>query len=126
VKEETVENILHAWGKEYKKGFMGYFVLLFLKERPMYGFELSRKFSEISDGTILFQESGIYQFLKKMSRCGVVLGEWKESERGPRRRYYKLQDSGYLLLDEFTRRYILPILRTAGRLVETHYPEQNT
>lgn len=123
MKQETVDKLLLAWGKEYKKGFLGYFVLLFLKERAMYGLEISKKMAEISEGVILFKESGIYQFLKKMDRCGVVSGQWMESVQGPRRKYYKLQEPGYLLLELFTKRYILPIIRTASKMVEEHYPD---
>jgi PadR family transcriptional regulator PadR len=114
--------MLKNWGKEYKKGFMGYFILLLLNERSMYGLEISKQLSEISQSKIVFQESGIYQILKTLKRNGMVSTKWEKSSVGPKRKYYVLEKPGEELLALFTQDYILPILNTASQLVKKHFP----
>ncbi len=120
---KNVAKLLKRWGKEYKKGFTGYFILMFLMEGEMYGFQITKRLSEISDSKINFGESGIYQILKTLERNGMVSTHWKKSSRGPQRKYYVLEEPGRILLDVFTKDYILPIIDTATRLVERHYPD---
>ncbi len=118
----NVDKMLKNWGKEYKKGFMGYFILLFLKERSMYGFEINKQLVEMTQAKMTFQESGIYQILKNLQENGMVSTEWKESSKGPRRKYYKIEEAGQQLLELFTKDYILPIINTSFKLVKKHFP----
>ena len=37
---DNVQKTLKLWDKEYKKGFTSYMVLVLLKDRSMYGYEL--------------------------------------------------------------------------------------
>jgi len=120
---KNVDRMLENWSKEYKKGFLGYFILLFLKERPMYGFEINKQLVEMTHSKIYFQESGIYQILKKLKKNGMVSTQWKKSSKGPRRKYYNIEDSGILLLELFTRDYILPIINTSAQFVKMHFPD---
>jgi len=120
---KNVQHMLNNWGKEYKKGFMGYFILLLLKERSMYGFELNKKLLEISQSKIIFQESGIYQILKNLKKNGMVSTQWKKSSLGPKRKYYTIEKSGEKLLILFTKDFILPILKTASQMVKKHFPD---
>ncbi len=120
---KNVEKMLKIWGKEFKKGFFAYFILLFLKDKDMYGLELNKKLSEITNAMIPFQESGIYQILKNLKKNGMVIGEWKKSNKGPARNYYKISDSGKILLKEFTKSYVVPILNTSFSLVKEHFPD---
>ncbi len=119
----NVEKMLKNWGKEYKKGFIGYFILLFLKERPMYGFEISKQLMTITESGLIFQESGIYQILKNLQQNGIVSFEWQKSSKGPQRKCYTIAEDGKVLLERFTKDYLLPILNTSFKLVKKHYPE---
>ena len=119
---ENVEKMLKNWGKEYKKGLMGYFILLFLKDRSMYGFEINKQLVEMTQAKMTFQESGIYQILKNLQGNGMVSTEWKESTKGPKRKYYNIAEPGEQLLELFTKDYILPIINTSFKLVKKHFP----
>lgn len=101
---------------------MGYFILLFLKEQSMYGLEITKKLVEMTQAKMTFQESGIYQILKNLQENGMVTTEWKESSKGPRRKYYKIEAEGEQLLELFTKDYILPIINTSSKLVKKHFP----
>jgi PadR family transcriptional regulator PadR len=120
---KNVETVLKSWAKEYKKGFISYFILLFLKERPMYGFEISKQLMGITDSGLIFQESGIYQILKNLQKNGMVSFEWQKSSKGPQRKCYIISDEGNDLLERFTKEYLLPILNTSFKLVKTHFPD---
>ncbi len=120
--DKNIAKMLKRWGKEYKKGFTGYFILLFLKDGSMYGFQIMKRLSEISDSKINFGESGVYQILKNLERSKMVSAQWQKSSRGPQRKYYTIEEPGNQLLDAFTCDYILPIINTATKLVERHYP----
>lgn len=101
---------------------MGYFILLFLKERSMYGLEITKELVEMTQAKMAFQESGIYQILKNLQQNGMVTTEWKQSIKGPPRKYYKIEEEGEQLLELFTKDYILPIINTSFQLVKKHYP----
>lgn len=122
---DGVGQVLKVWGKEYKKGFSGYFILLLLKERPMYGLEINNRLREISKSKIVFQESAIYQVLKNLSKNGMVSTEMVNSSQGPPRKYYHLEKPGEELLELFTSDYILPLIRTSNQLIGTHFPGKN-
>ena len=65
---ENFETILINWGEEYKKGVLIYFIVLLLKERPMYGFEINKLLLDISKSKIFLQECGIYKILKNLRK----------------------------------------------------------
>jgi PadR family transcriptional regulator PadR len=120
---KNVEKMLKSWSKEYKKGFFAYFILLLLKDRSMYGFEIIKQLLEITESRIQFQESGIYQILKNLKRHSMVSSKWEKSDKGPKRKYYILEQSGIELLKFFTSDYILPITKVSETLIEKHFPE---
>ena len=121
--KKDVGQMLKTWEKEYKKGFSGYFVLLLLRERSMYGLEINKRLMEISQSKIVFQESAIYQVLKKLKNNGMVSIKWLKSNQGPPRKYYNLEKPGEKLLKLFTKEYILPLINTSNQLIRNHFPD---
>ena len=121
--KENVNQMLKIWGKEYKKGFSGYFILLLLKEHSMYGLEIYKRLMEISQSKIVFQESAIYQILKNLKKNGMVSIKWSKSNQGPPRKYYNLEKPGEKLLNLFTKEYILPLINTSNQLIKDHFPD---
>lgn len=119
--KKNVEETLKIWSKEYKKGLFSYMILLILKERIMYGFEINNKFIEITKGKISFQESGIYHILKKLSQKGFVTMHSRKSDKGPKRKYYKITASGNQLLEIFTKNYILPFTNLIKEIVRNSF-----
>jgi len=118
---KIVKKVLKLWNKEYKKGFFSYIILLLLKDKPRYGFEISNKISEITLKKVTFQSSGIYHILKKMEHEGLVTSDWEPSDKGPNRKYYTITESGEQLLKIFTKNFILPINNAVNKLIEKHF-----
>jgi PadR family transcriptional regulator, regulatory protein PadR len=122
VLKANVEGTLKLWNKEYKKGFFAYIILLMLKKRVMYGFEINNELLEITKGEVSFQESGIYHILKKLNKKGFVTTQWQKSDKGPKRKYYKITESGNQLLEIFTEKYIFPINKAVDKMIIENFP----
>jgi len=124
VKDKKADKYLKKLAKEYKKGFLSYFVLSLLKEKDMYGYEIGKSISEISKNKLVFQESGIYQVLKKLEQKEIISSEWKKSNKGPRRKYYKINKRGDYIIEKITEDCISPIHNTVNELINKYFPEK--
>jgi PadR family transcriptional regulator PadR len=105
--EETLSTLLHQWENVYKKGLLTFWLLLMLKQRPMYVFEMGQALTDISQGTMTADEKSLYRALRRFKAMGLVESTWQPSDVGPRRRYYHLTELGIELLRRFARRNIL-------------------
>ncbi|MDR0491481.1 MAG: PadR family transcriptional regulator [Oscillospiraceae bacterium] len=75
---------------QFKKGALELCVLVQLRDRDKYGYELATAISaeiEVSLGTI-------YPLLKRVKQLGYVETETQESTDGPARKYYHLTAKG--------------------------------
>lgn len=82
------------YSKELLKGTLSAIVLeLLSKQDRMYGYEISQKVKELSDGKILLKDGSLYPALQKMLADGLVT--FSEEEVGGRvRKYYSLTKHG--------------------------------
>ena len=69
-------------------------VLAILADGESYGYELIQRVKELSGGKIQWSEGMLYPFLHWMDDEGLIESEWKESESGRRRKYYRLSRKG--------------------------------
>ncbi len=120
---KNVEKTLKQWDKEYKKSFTSYVILLFLKTETLYGYEIKNKLEELASNAISFQDSGIYQILKKLSSKKLVTSEKRESNKGPMRKYYSITDAGLQLIELYTTHYVLPINKALYDLIKEKFSE---
>jgi|GEM_PF-817351 len=112
------EKILKQWEREFKKGLVSYLILLLLLEKEMYGYELTHTLNGLSKGQITYQESGVYQILKKLNKKKIVTWFHQSSPRGPARKYYRLTDRGRELLKRFTNEQVLSFKAQMERLID--------
>lgn len=76
------------------KGTFQIIILKLLKEHNrMYGYEISQKVKEVSDGAILLPEGSLYPILHKLTEEGLLKME-KEHVGKRVRRYYSLTKTG--------------------------------
>jgi poly-beta-hydroxybutyrate-responsive repressor len=78
-------------------------ILLLLRDRPMHGYELLERISEMAPrehgrGTDL---GNLYRLLRALEEEGIVSSEWNADVPGPARRTYQLTEAGGRLLDEW-------------------------
>lgn len=79
---------------ELLKGSTSMILLSLLSEKEMYGYEMTEKVQEISDGYLNYKEGTLYPALKKLELAGLVESYWQTSSDGPRRKYYRITKTG--------------------------------
>lgn len=102
-----VDVLLAKWEETYKKGLLSFWVLLYLSDQASYAYEISNTITSFSEGTISAGENSIYRALNRFEDMGLVQSELRDSELGPKRRYYDLTAAGIVLLQRFIERNIL-------------------
>jgi len=68
-----------------------------------YGYEIIQKVKDISGGNLEWSDKMLYPVLHRMEKEGLLVSQWKMSDGGRLRRYYKITEEGRRALD-FERR----------------------
>lgn len=69
-------------------------VLAILSDGQSYGYAIIKRVSELSHGKLQWTDGMIYPLLHRLERNGYVKAVWGTSEKGRRRKYYRLTDQG--------------------------------
>jgi len=80
-----------------RKGLLEFLILKIVSADKVYVADI---LDRLSDTEFATQEGTLYPLLSKMRRESLVDYEWKESEAGPPRKYYKLTPKGRSQLAE--------------------------
>jgi PadR family transcriptional regulator PadR len=80
------------------KGTTPLLVLSVLRDGELYGYEIAQRIRERSGGAFAPSEGSLYPALHNLEAEGALLATWRESDRGPRRRYYRLTPRGGAML----------------------------
>jgi PadR family transcriptional regulator PadR len=80
-----------------RKGLLEFLILKIVSADKVYVADILHRLSDTEFST---QEGTLYPLLSKMRRENLVDYEWKESEAGPPRKYYKLTPKGRSQLAE--------------------------
>jgi DNA-binding PadR family transcriptional regulator len=75
-------------------------VLSVLTEGELYGYALIQRVRELSGGKIEWTEGMLYPVLHWMENEKMIESEWRESETGRKRKYYRLRKEGRKALKE--------------------------
>jgi DNA-binding PadR family transcriptional regulator len=82
------------------KGTLPLLILSVLSEEELYGFQIAQLIRERSGERFTASEGALYPALHRLEADGALDATWRESDRGPRRRYYKITARGNALLRE--------------------------
>ena len=74
------------------KGMLDTAVLAALRVHPSYGYELVRRLRH--DGFSDVADASVYGTLRRLHRAGLLASEIVESDAGPPRKYYALNQAG--------------------------------
>lgn len=81
-------------GKNYIKGFLEDIVLNLINENgEMYGYEITKKVQDITNGAITVTEGALYPILHKLENKGLLSATFKNAN-GRLRKYYALTKNG--------------------------------
>lgn len=89
---------MDAWISQLRKGLAQYVILLVLRDREAYGYEILKQLSTVD--TLELGESTLYPLLNRLTQDGLLAVRRVGSPAGPPRRYYRLTASGKALLEE--------------------------
>ncbi len=82
------------------KGTTTLLVLTVLRDGELYGYEIAQRIRERSGGAFVPSEGSLYPALHSLEAAGALEASWQASDRGPRRRYYKITKTGLGMLEE--------------------------
>ncbi len=85
-------------GSQLQKGTTPLLALTVIGDGELYGYEIARQIRDRSGGAFAPSEGSLYPTLHRLEQDGALTATWRESERGPRRRYYRLTPKGQGLL----------------------------
>ena len=104
-------------GSQLLKGTTPLLVLSVLRDGELYGYEIAQQIRERSGGTFVPSEGSLYPALHALEAEGALSATWRESDKGPRRRYYRMTSAGRALLAEHETQwssFTLGVARTIG------------
>lgn len=96
------------------KGTLEGCILAVISRQETYGYEISQQLQDYGFGKIA--EGTIYPLLLRLEKNGLVAAAYRQSEVGPRRKYYTLTDAGKRELQEFETNYNA-LTRAVSRLL---------
>jgi len=74
-------------------------ILAILKRGESYGYEIIQQVKDITGGELDWSEPMLYPFLKRLERDGLIKSQWRLSDIGPLRKYYRLTKLGLAELE---------------------------
>lgn len=69
-------------------------ILSILLEKENYGYQIIQRVKMVSGGRLEWSDGMLYPVLHRLEKEGHVLARWRISEKGRRRKYYRITDSG--------------------------------
>lgn len=69
-------------------------ILAILVGGEIYGYQIIQNVIQISGGTLEWSEGMLYPVLHRMEKENFIQSQWKISENGRRRKYYRLTELG--------------------------------
>ena len=80
-------------------------VLGILAEGESYGYAISKRVTELSDGELDWADGMLYPLLHRLERLALVEASWSSSPSGRRRKQYRLSARGTAALAEQRRQW---------------------
>jgi len=69
-------------------------ILTILKGGKNYGYYITQKVKEISDGSLEWSDGMLYPVLHRLEKDGFIASEWIITDTGRRRKYYSITELG--------------------------------
>ncbi|MGB7860005.1 MAG: PadR family transcriptional regulator [Acidimicrobiia bacterium] len=80
-------------------GVLAMCLLSLIDEQESYGYEMVSKLKE--RGLDLASEGSIYPLLSRLQKQGMIEGYLVQSSEGPARKYYRMSESGRMILNQW-------------------------
>ena len=81
-------------------------ILSILAGGEIYGYQIIHNMIEISGGALEWSEGTVYPVLHRLEKEGLIRSHWKLSDKGRRRKYYRLTEPGKKELEHEKRQWL--------------------
>lgn len=85
------------------KGTLEGCILAIISQKETYGYEISQQLENYGFGKVV--EGTIYPLLLRLEKNGLITATYRQSDVGPRRKYYSLTKKGYEEILKFEKSY---------------------
>jgi PadR family transcriptional regulator, regulatory protein PadR len=75
-------------------------VLRLVSEKAMYGYEIIKAVQDRTNGEFVWKEGTLYPLLHRLEGAGWIDSEWRDSDEGRGRKYYRITRAGSTELAE--------------------------
>jgi PadR family transcriptional regulator, regulatory protein PadR len=89
-----------SMNRELMKGSIDILLLSLISRKEMYGYEMVKSLKETSGDLYNMSEGTLYPALKRLEKNEWLTSYWKETDKGSRRKYYKITENGELNLSQ--------------------------
>ncbi len=76
------------------RGYNDTILLCMLLDEPSYGYDISRKIRERTQGAYIIKETTLYSAFERLERNGYIVSFFGEETFGKRRTYYRITPEG--------------------------------
>lgn len=109
--EQLIDGLVADWDDVYKKGQLGFWILLSLYDGRKYTAEIIEFMDHSTGGHFGVKEQSLYRALRRFHGMELVnISEEPSPNSGPMRKYYELSDLGRVVLGRFIHLHIAPII----------------
>lgn len=101
------------------QGTLDLLILKALALAPLHGLGISRRITQITNGTFQVKPGSLFPALHRMEEAGWLSAYWGDSENNRRAKYYRLTSAGRRQLETETREWETIALAIASALQAT-------
>ena len=76
------------------RGYNDTMILFLLLQEPSYGYEISRKIREISEGRYVIKETTLYSAFSRLEKNGYIESFYSDETTEKKRTYYRITHGG--------------------------------
>jgi PadR family transcriptional regulator PadR len=101
---DEINETIKKFQKELNSGTSSLVLLSVLSktESPMYGYQIAKLIETKTKNVDIMKQGALYPVLRSLESTGLLQSEVEPSVSGPPRRYYKITDSGRIILTKWT------------------------
>lgn len=86
--------------KELLKGSIDIVILALASAKDVYGYEITKRIKEFTNAVYEMGEGTLYPALKRLEERNLLISYWGDTDKGGRRKYYKITNDGKEVLED--------------------------
>jgi PadR family transcriptional regulator, regulatory protein PadR len=75
-------------------------ILSILAKEESYGYDIIQRIRKVSNNQMIWSDGMLYPLLHRLERDRLISSEWKTTESGRKRKYYRITENGKVALQQ--------------------------